>query len=551
MRKLEFYPANQVFIYPSANADDGGDVNSEKRLSGITNNIINRNFIIRRNSSNTIPFNVVEGVEDNEIIVTSGEGILEGYYVNLNFGTATIPIDEEHVPTLSNFYSSSYRTAVLGLYEKVNNVWTRRKDITKEEWLTRYEALPKLHVILQLLKNTTGNVRGDQTVREGSTSYRVCKGCALSICTNTELGDGDIYLVLADLIIDPDSSVASPSLLEINNNPDKYSYININSVYVEGGLTLQEWIELYVDNKVGKIKSINEYSEDSVSEYLYRTITVEGGIPRVITWAPVEPAEFDDRGQRVVVEVVNDNQSYSIDDIQARTHVVTAGGENGTSTLLARSDHNHDSRYIRNSTSLTDATVTQTVGTNLQVDGDFSCHDAQTDNLQVDQDLTVTGDESVGGDLSVTGDVHAARVYNAVWNDYAELIPKDNFDEVIPAGTVICKVKGKDTYTTSDWLSRKLVVGICSDNYGILIGGEPDLTEEEYLHKYIPVALCGRVRVRVVPDRAIEEGDLLTVSAIKGLATVYEKPENGTIIGKALESTTGDKDTILVQVMLK
>jgi hypothetical protein len=135
-------------------------------------------------------------------------------------------------------------------------------------------------------------------------------------------------------------------------------------------------------------------------------------------------------------------------------------------------------------------------------------------------------------------------------NDYAELYKKEYPYEQYDEGTVICKVPGKNTYDISNFDNRKLVVGVVTNSYGHLLGGDKDLSLEENLQKYLPIALSGRVYVNITNGIEISEGDLLTVSTVKGAATVVAFPEHGTIIGKALESSDGSKDKILMQVML-
>ena len=74
---------------------------------------------------------------------------------------------------------------------------------------------------------------------------------------------------------------------------------------------------------------------------------------------------------------------------------------------------------------------------------------------------------------------------------------------------------------------------------------------EDNQENYIPVALAGRVYVKVVKDVVIKEGDLLQASpSQRGLASPVGTLFHGSIIGKALESSQGDKDKILIQVFL-
>ena len=117
-------------------------------------------------------------------------------------------------------------------------------------------------------------------------------------------------------------------------------------------------------------------------------------------------------------------------------------------------------------------------------------------------------------------------------------------------GTVIAKVPGSSNrYSKSKSSNRRLVVGVCSDSYGHILGGEELDNMEDNNKKFIPVAMYGRVKVRCTGD--VEEGDLLIPSeSMNGVAERGNIP--GMVIGKALESCHTNKNqecTILMQVM--
>jgi len=78
------------------------------------------------------------------------------------------------------------------------------------------------------------------------------------------------------------------------------------------------------------------------------------------------------------------------------------------------------------------------------------------------------------------GYVYATRVYNAVWNDYAEY--REYHDGETPYGRVVCE-NGDDTVSLSQ---KRLQPGamICSDTFGNCMGNE---------NNGIPVAVAGRV----------------------------------------------------------
>lgn len=88
-----------------------------------------------------------------------------------------------------------------------------------------------------------------------------------------------------------------------------------------------------------------------------------------------------------------------------------------------------------------------------------------------------------------TGSLVATKVYNAVWNDYAEFRTfKDN--DKIPYGQVVCE-NGDDSVSVS---KKRLQPGamICSDTYGTCMGEVED---------GIPIAVAGRVLVYPLEPR--------------------------------------------------
>jgi hypothetical protein len=132
--------------------------------------------------------------------------------------------------------------------------------------------------------------------------------------------------------------------------------------------------------------------------------------------------------------------------------------------------------------------------------------------------------------LNYDGYFYATRVYNAVFNDYAEYFEKDTSEEFEP-GDVICK-SSDNTYCKSKSPYDRNVVGVYSDSFGHILGGNGDGNDDE---NFIPVGLAGRITVKAIGY--IEQGDLLVSSHIPGVAMSYSGNYiPGTVIGKALES---------------
>lgn len=107
-------------------------------------------------------------------------------------------------------------------------------------------------------------------------------------------------------------------------------------------------------------------------------------------------------------------------------------------------------------------------------------------------------------------------ITNACWNDYAEYFPKGEDTE---AGDIIAldTTSAKEQYIKADFNSKR-VVGVHSDTYGHLIGGD-EISDGDYItennKKYIPIGLSGRVYVKV--KGKVNLGDYIVPSDEKGI----------------------------------
>ena len=152
----------------------------------------------------------------------------------------------------------------------------------------------------------------------------------------------------------------------------------------------------------------------------------------------------------------------------------------------------------------------------------------------------VDGDMTVGGNLKVDGQIESSQVFGAVWNDYAEFFERGEWTEV---GDIIAL---DEKYTSSERYVRatkesNVVAGVHSNTFGHLIGGEHQPEGENYvdwnLKKFIPVALCGRVMVKVTGDISI--GDKIAPSDIAGVGEKYnpEIHKYDQIVGTVVQLT--------------
>lgn len=123
-----------------------------------------------------------------------------------------------------------------------------------------------------------------------------------------------------------------------------------------------------------------------------------------------------------------------------------------------------------------------------------------------------------------------AKIWRAVYNDLAEFMRKA--ENGLEPGDVLVW-EGDGVARTAEPADAR-VVGVYSDTYGLVIGGEETPNADDNLDKYAPVAMAGRVRVKAIGP--VQPGDLLVSARTPGYAEATIKPTVGTVVGKALES---------------
>jgi hypothetical protein len=138
------------------------------------------------------------------------------------------------------------------------------------------------------------------------------------------------------------------------------------------------------------------------------------------------------------------------------------------------------------------------------------------------------------GNLNTSGTITGSKVYNAVYNDLAEYMEKEDYDEVIEPGDVVCFTdNGKITKVknTEDTLR---VAGVVSseDSAGLILGGD-GLDE----HQKVLIGLAGRIWVKV--NCPVRTGNLLRVMS-DGTVEVTNTLDRF-VIGKATKPSEDGK----------
>lgn len=548
----QYYLAESAFAYPSSNANDGGEDNSEANLKMITDKFAIKSFVVYRTDKKDTYFLISYYSNSPQvgIQVTEGECSINGYYFNLDDMTLI----------------------------------TNKSDQTSQLISTK-----KYNVALRLYKDGTGHLRGDGTaVVEPHLGQLENRGIVLGLYTDEELAelDEDLILVLGDFTTDVNGNPpTNPE--DYHLNEFRFVFLHIDMITTDSGMKLEDWVIYMLDH----LNKLQYWEGDELISSLVLNdkdviITLPDRDPISIT-AIEDRTHVAESGQfTATIENVQNPYDYSVNTY------------NGTSILLARSDHNHDDKYILKhcnpdtwgSTPIIQRLVNSglamsgnlVVGPNSNIsstanltntgkfevnatDGSFK---AANGNLTVNNSGNINskgylilgtasesgaqvGDIKNSGNITATGDITGNRVFNAVWNDYADAVPKKKDTIYSPdPGDIICKCSDSNEYELSCKSNAKLVVGVYSDTYGHLLGGDPNKSLEENLENYIPIAVAGNVKVKVVGK--VKAGDLVVPSNIRGVGKSQKLFTKGKVVGKALENkTSNDIGIILIQVMLR
>ena len=198
------------------------------------------------------------------------------------------------------------------------------------------------------------------------------------------------------------------------------------------------------------------------------------------------------------------------------------GGNVNTAGVVSAAGNITGSYFFGNGSQLT-SVVANSVGTltSLSVTGN-----------------TTTGNLLTGGAVSATGNVIGSYfVGTATSAQYADIAENYTADAEYESGTVLEFGGAKEVTIAADETAR--VAGIVSTTPAHLMNS---MLNSEHV---VAVALLGRVPCRVRGN--VAKGDML-ISAGNGYARAKQNPMPGTVIGKALEASTGDHGIIEVVV---
>jgi hypothetical protein len=153
-----------------------------------------------------------------------------------------------------------------------------------------------------------------------------------------------------------------------------------------------------------------------------------------------------------------------------------------------------------------------------------------------------TGSGTSPHGVEFAGSITAYKVYQSVWNDYAEAFEFDKEIESDPQPGFVYKMTENGIIKTEE-RADSATVGVYSDTYGQLMGSAGILDKDHPDGYKLPIGLTGKIKVWVKEE--VEIGAPL-VSDAGGFATVATSEERSStpdlIIGKALEASKDNSE---------
>lgn len=155
------------------------------------------------------------------------------------------------------------------------------------------------------------------------------------------------------------------------------------------------------------------------------------------------------------------------------------------------------------------------------------------------------------GNVTLTGTLTAAKVYNAVYNDYAEFFPRGDDTQ---RGDIIAldETSSKEQYIKAT-ASSSCVVGVHTEDFASIIGGRTLSPGDDILKvnlpTYIPIALAGRVPVRMYGKA--KKGGWVIPSEMPGVGRMALPGESLTqAVGQIVKDDTAE-NVRLVKIIVR
>ena len=452
-------------------------------------------------------------------------------------------------------------TAVVGKYissvSEVNGIISVTRDnlptgidYTVEITESNPEGYAKAYTITQTATglNTTINIPKDMVVESGIVETKTESGPwglagTYLVLTLANATSDRIYIDVSTLIEYVTSGSTTSDSVQITISSDH----KVTATIKDGSITKNK-LESSIVTSLGKADTaLQSVPNATTSNYgLVKIYTEEsGGENDVVTYGFYQIATEALQTELNKKVSAEEGKGLSTNDYTTveknKLAGIAAGAEVNVQSNWNQTDSTADD-YIKNKPTI--PTIPTKVSAFENDAGYLTSHQSLANYVTLNGAQTISGAKtfsaalkalaglSVTGNITATGTITGSKVYNAVWNDYAEWFEKEDLTENFETGD-IC-IWNKKGVIKAKQLNDKRTIGVVSDSYGHILGGENLENMEDNKEKFVPIGLKGRVKCKVIGP--VEIGDLITTSNLEGIGIVDNNCPISSIVGKALES---------------
>ncbi len=170
--------------------------------------------------------------------------------------------------------------------------------------------------------------------------------------------------------------------------------------------------------------------------------------------------------------------------------------------------------------------------------GDKPTIPSKTSQLTNDSRYVATDTD---GNVTLSGTLTATKVYNAVYNDYAEFFPRARGAITETGDIIACDDSSTREQYVKATNQSKCIVGVQTEEFAQIIGGlqVPDGMDilDYNLSYYIPIALAGRVHVKYVGKAIV--GTKVVVSSAPGVGRAWQEGDpDDQVVGVIVQPDT-------------
>lgn len=353
--ELEVFDKNRTLAYPSANAINGGEINSEENIRNIVTRLSAKSYVIKRvvskETNEYAASSTFQLTKDNNVasklIINGGEANIRGYYFR-----SRIPTEINLNSYLTDADSDLYK-----LYNNVDGAWPGASELT-------YPTIT-MYVYLNVKQDSAKHIL-TYDVTDTSEDYTPFRGVVVDFTTTTNT-DNDLLLGSFELNRDNSGFIIN----NVISDENRFTFLDANDIYVYNETTHQF-------NNLKEI--VQQYVQELNLNDIYDNLIVYG-------------PTISDNGTCIYLTNNDKNRLFKLYFDQN-----SATGGLGLYESIIEDDEIVDDTLIQSLLSFTSLPVSGIVGNTALVVGTIT---EIAKSLTVDENLTVNGNTNIDGNTTL------------------------------------------------------------------------------------------------------------------------------------------------------